>query len=69
VAVRYREGKVVINSRQRGQSAKAWAWRRYGSMKVGTKSATSSTVSPELSIVVCNIVVYNIGSTLCIFEH
>lgn len=54
----------MINSKQRGQSAKAWEWRRYGSMKAGTKVATSSIVSPELIIVACNI-----GSTLHIFEH
>lgn len=45
-----REGKVVASSRQGDQREKAWKLRKCGSMRAGTKSATSSVVSPELSI-------------------
>lgn len=43
------EGKVVASSRQGDQREKARKLRKRGSMRAGTKSATSSVVSPELS--------------------
>lgn len=50
-----REGKVVASSRQGGQREKARKLRKSGSMSAGAKSATSSIVSPELSIVLVTL--------------
>lgn len=51
MAVGWREGKAVVNSRQRDQRAKAWKLTKCGFVRAGTKSASSSIVSSEFSIV------------------
>lgn len=51
MAVGWREGKAVANSRQKDQRAKAWKLRKCGFLRAGTKSASARAVSPEVSIV------------------
>lgn len=50
-----REGKVVASSRQGGQRENTRKLRKSGSTSAGAKSATSSTVSPELGIVLVTL--------------
>ena len=45
----------MASSRQGGQREKARKLRKSGSMSAGAKSATSSIVSPELSIVLVTL--------------
>lgn len=51
MAVKWRERQVVANSQQTVQRTKTWELKRYDSTGAGTKSALSSLVSPEVSIV------------------